>query len=87
MLITNGPLLTFDPSRPFFNPGAVRIEAGVIAGAGDAAGDGAGGRHRLKKCTARNGPWGGTIRFAVPRASVPDAGNRSSRASTIQSNL
>ena len=36
MLITNGPLLTFDPSRPFFNPGAVRIEAGVIAGAGDA---------------------------------------------------
>lgn len=30
MLIANGPLLTFDPERPFFNPGAVRIEGGRV---------------------------------------------------------
>ncbi|MFQ5915893.1 MAG: putative aminohydrolase SsnA [Nitrospinota bacterium] len=35
MLIANGPLLTFDPERPFFHPGAVRIQDGVIHEVGD----------------------------------------------------
>lgn len=37
MLIANGPLITFDAERPFFDPGAVRIEDGVIAEVGDVA--------------------------------------------------
>ncbi|MFQ5692028.1 MAG: putative aminohydrolase SsnA [Nitrospinota bacterium] len=37
MLITNGPLLTFDPEHPFFDRGAVRIEDGRVTEAGDAA--------------------------------------------------
>lgn len=36
MLITNGPLLTFDPDLPFIELGAVRIKEGKISDVGDA---------------------------------------------------
>ena len=36
MLITNGPLITFDSDRPFIELGAVRIREGRISDVGDA---------------------------------------------------